>query len=127
MVHPQNVKAVAEEEAARIPVDVKVRESRAEYCARHAKIDAAIAEAERRIRELPEFNDWVSTLVTGAISEMVYAAYHDANVRARKAAGLYDTVPRVSGGGPGVREVIESAFKKRPEGKKRGKKRGEQQ
>jgi hypothetical protein len=71
----------------------------------------ATAEAERAVRELPEFPDLMAGLVTGAVRELVYDARHASNVRTRRQAGRYGTPAKVSpGGSPAVERVYESVY-----------------
>lgn len=50
-------------------------------------IDKAVASAEKAIRELPDFDDFVHLLITLAIRELISDARHHENLRTRKVTG----------------------------------------
>jgi hypothetical protein len=57
-------------------------------------IPAAVEEAERRLRALPDFADLVAQLITQAVQDLVYQRRGMLNVALRREAGDYDTKPR---------------------------------
>lgn len=74
-------------------------------------VSKAVDEAEKTIRELPEFKSLVDTLVRSAIQDLVYDARHRHSVSVKRGAGCYGTPPKtLTGASPGVRRVSESVY-----------------
>lgn len=64
---------------------------------KHANdIPKAIEEAERNIRALPEFREWAGSLITQAISDLVYAARHTDNQAIKRRNGSYGGQAKVN-------------------------------
>src|SRR5690242_236188 len=84
----------------------------AEECARGWPSDPARAceEAERRVRDLPEFGALVDALVRGAVQDLVHDTQHRDNVAAKRAAGEYGKPGKVSAAGPAVVEAYRSVY-----------------
>lgn len=74
-------------------------------------VSAAVDEAERQIRRLPEFGDLVAALVRQAVQTLVYNERHRSNVRMRAEAGEYGRPAKVNvGASAAVNAVIESLY-----------------
>lgn len=59
-------------------------------------INQATAEAERAVRNMPEFGELVAVLVRSAVRGLIYQARHTANVRLRQEAGGYGAAAKVN-------------------------------
>ncbi len=59
---------------------------------------AAFERAMQQVRDLPEYDDFRERLFRDRVKELVYAVRHVANVKAKRAAGAYNTPRKVSRG-----------------------------
>lgn len=57
--------------------------------------DAATDQALKAVRRMPDFNEFVESLVRRAIQDAVYAARHAHNVRVKRQQGVYGPPPAV--------------------------------
>ncbi len=83
-----------------------------EQAAKHANnIPAAVREAERLIRKLPEYADLVGILVHNAVQEGVYSARHKTNVRIKLELGDFGQPAKVVvGTSPGCEAAAKSVY-----------------
>lgn len=79
---------------------------------RHASnIEAAINDAERKIRALPEFDELATVLVRNCIQELIYDARHWDTNRIKKQAGVYGADAKVLVGQSGaIQDVYRSVY-----------------
>lgn len=78
-----------------IPSDVL--EAVREEAARHGDdVPAAVAAALARVKSLPGYRRMVDSLVQGCITDLVYDARHQANVKTRRQARYYGRPHRVN-------------------------------
>src|SRR4051812_23201708 len=106
MVHLESVRKLAEAALEKHPADML----------------AAIQEAEKNVRALPEFEELVAALVRDAVKELVYDVRHKDNTRRDQEEGLYASEPAASPAptGKGKKPGAEPTAEKKPKGSKKG-------
>ena len=80
---------------------------------RHASdIEKAVVEAEKKVRDLPEFPELVDKLIHTAIQEIIYDIRHHANVRMKQNMGSYGGRAKVTSGScPTVNRIAEDLYR----------------
>jgi hypothetical protein len=74
-------------------------------------IEAAVAQVERNVRELPNFDQIVTNLLKVAIHDLVYDARHKFNVQMKRDTGRYGGPPTVRvGESDGVGRAFASVY-----------------
>lgn len=74
-------------------------------------IDQAVSESCKRLRRLPEYNEWVESLVNNAIRGLVHEFRHGISTRIKKQNREYGQKPRTnSGSSSAVRRAAESYY-----------------
>lgn len=73
-------------------------------------IEAAISQAERAVRKLPDFDSLVGALISEAVRELVYRTRGVMNVQIKRDAAMYVGIAKVSSLSEGVAKVYRSVY-----------------